>query len=148
MRIFGSVNNPNLLSNQPPHTCGRAYLLLARRLFSEAIFAMAVIGLMLVVIGLAMWEIGEGRVKAGPLEAKAEDHIPLDVVAKRMEYHGTLVAHKCNRPSGWCFVRSGIDRDVNAAINILEYAKQSEAGPASAWRGGPPPQRSAKPCAW
>lgn len=33
-----------------------------------------------------------------------------------------------------------LDRDVNAALNVLEHAKRLEAGPASAWRGGPPPQ--------
>lgn len=67
-------------------------------------YALLVIGLMLAIIALGMWQVGEGKVKSGPLTVPK---LSKEEIKARLKYHGTRWAYRCNRPNGWCFVRNG-----------------------------------------
>ena len=61
-------------------------------------YALLVIGLMLAIIALGMWEIGEGKVKSGPLTVP---NLSKEKIQKRIKYHGLAGLGSALRGVAW-----------------------------------------------
>lgn len=100
------IRKRRILPPPTPHSQGGFTSSRPGRFFKDLcknfVYALLVICLMLAIIGLGMWQIGEGHVQSGPLTASK---LSKEEIQRGMKYHGAIWAYRCNRASEWCFKR-------------------------------------------